>query len=982
MRRSLWGVAALALALAVAPETWSQSFSARVQRFDIPAQDASSALLELCLQADCELAFVPQASHPARTQAVRGQMTWREALARMLEGSGLHHRFVGVRGVRVWTAPQTAKSPRSPPPPEPVEVEAVEVVGRPSRQIAESLRRKRAADVISDGVSTEQIGGLPAANLAEALQRVPGVAIEHEVGEGQFVSVRGLGPLFQSVTLNGAPVAFNENIRNSTQSGRQFRFRALSVDLLAGARLAKSATADMIDGGIGANIDIETAGGLDGDPFGSIRVGGDVEVRTGGFGPDVSFAGRVVSADGDKGVVAGFSQEERFVRYDRFQTMRFGKIDVGGVSLVAPNDIRTTVESEDRRRRSAFIGADWRVSPDLRLDFDGLVSTFDNTIREDRLVYSLGPRLIASDADLRVEDGVVVAARVTNGRIDNNTEFSDQSHLNFAASLGAELRTGDWTLTPRLSVSSAYSVLDTPLLRLSAQSPEGVAYAFDLADAVDSRKASRLTTAFDLLDPSRLALAQLNLRAVDSRDDDVTAFFNARRAVDRDWGWLHVSALRLGGQFSDRSRDYQRRDRRAAPRSANLSVSDIYREKTAGNVFADVVRARSAPWVTADYDRLRSAFVLPGERDGVVLTPDDLSPTGSDLQNSYRVGEQVRAIYARLDFDGRAPAWPFSGNVGLRQVQTRTHVEGARLEFVGGAGVIKPVAFAGVHDVLLPSFNIAFETADDAILRMAASRTITRPSLADLRASTVPASILVSAIYNYGQAAVDRPEPGVIFSGVGGNPALTPYVSDNLDLSYEVTRRRFSYSLAVFHKTIHDFIQMVDAPETLTFETLSGPPVSTQVLMARPQNLGRANVDGAELGVHRRLTDDVGVWANLTWTHSRVDGKRLTGVSDLAWSISPYLERGPFALNVSWSWRSAFRSEADMQGGGVSDFTIGSAGYLDAQASYDLSEHAQLVVSGSNLTNTHDLAYEGSKARLLQIGSSGRWFSVRLNWRW
>lgn len=966
----------MALALAVA-----QPASAQIQRFDIPAQEASAALVQLCLQADCELAFVPHPGQASRTRAVRGQMAWREALARMLEGTGLRYRFVGARGVRIWSETSEPRpAPAAPSPSEPTEVETIAIIGRPSSQIAESLRRKRAADVISDGVSTEQIGDLPAANLAEALQRVPGVAIEREVGEGQFVSVRGLGPLFQLVTLNGAPVAFNENIRNSTQSGRQFRFRALSVDLLAGARLAKSSTADMIDGGIGSNIDIETAGGLDGDRFLSLRVGGDVEERTGNLRPDLSIAGRIVSADGLKGLVAGVSQEDRAVRYDRFQIMRYGTIEAGGRTLVAPNDVRTTVETEDRRRRSAFLGADWRVSPALRLDFDGLVSTFDNTIREDRLVYALGHRL-GSDASLRVKDGVVVAGRVSNGRIDNNTEFSDQSHLNVAASLGAEWKAGDWTLTPRLSVSSAHSVLDTPLLRFSAQSPEGVAYAFDVGDAVSDREAARLTTDFNLLDPARLSLAQLNVRAVESHDDDATAFFDARRAIDRAWGRLHVSAVRLGGQFSDRSRDYQRRDRRAAARSGGAGVIDLFSGATPDDVFADLVRARSTPWAVADFDRLRAGFIIPGERDDVVATPDDLTPTGADLQNSYRVGEQVAAVYARVDFDGQA-VWPFRGNAGLRQVRTRTHVEGARLEFVGGAGVVRPVSFDGAHHVLLPSLNMAFDTAEDAILRLAASRTITRPSLADLRASTVPASVLVSSIYNRGQAAVSDPEPGVIFSGVGGNPSLTPYVSDNLDLSYEVTRRRTGYSLAVFHKAIRDFIQTVEAPETLTFETQSGPPVQATVLMARPRNLGRARVDGVELGVHRRFTDLFGVWASATWTHSRMDGKRLTGVSDWAWSVSPYLERGPLAVNVSWSWRSAFRSEADMQGGGVSEFTVGAAGYLDAQASYDLNANTQLVIAGSNLTNTRDLAYEASKARLLQVGSSGRWFSARVNWRW
>lgn len=966
------------MALALAPAARAQA--SPTQRFDIPAQDAATALVQLCLQADCDLAFVPPPGQTARTKAVRGEMDWREALARMTGETPLRYRFVGARGVRVWIAAAPAAPPQPAPPTDPTEVETIAIIGRPSSQIAETLRRKRLADVISDGVSAERIGDLPAANLAEALQRVPGVAIEREVGEGQFVSVRGLGPLFQSVTLNGAPVAFNENIRNSTQSGRQFRFRALSVDLLAGARLAKSSTADRIDGGIGSNIDIETSGGLDGAPFLSLRAGGEAEERTRSLRPDLSVAGRVVSQDGRLGLVAGVSQEDRRVRYDRFQIMRYGAFNADGEFLTAPNDVRTTVEREDRRRRSAFLGADWRVSPNLKLDVDGLVSTFDNTIREDRLVYGLGYRLLSQG--LRVKDGVVAAGRVANGRIDNNTEFSDQSHLNIAASAGAELTVGDWILTPRLSTSSAHSVLDTPLLRFSAQSPEGVAYDFDVGDAAADRRIARLATGFDLLDPTRLTLAQLNVRAVESRDKDSTAFVDARRALDRTVGGVRFSAIRLGGQFSDRSRDYQRRDRRATPRSGGRGVATFFVGRTPDDIFADILRTRAPSWSGAALDRLRAGFVIPGERDDVVVTPDDLSPTGADLQNSYRVAESVSAVYARLDFEGRLASLPFRGDAGLRRVRTRTHVEGAKLEFVGGAGVIKPVVFDGRHQILLPSLNLILDADRDAILRLAASRTITRPSLADLRASTVPASVLVSSIYNLGQAAIDSPEPGVIFSGVGGNPALTPYVSDNLDLSYEVTRLRTDYSLAVFHKTIRDFVQTVEAPERLTFETQNGSPVQATVMMARPRNLGRARVDGVELGGHRRFNDLFGVWINATWTHSRVGGKRPTGVSDWAWSVSPYLERGPLALNVSWSWRSAFRSEADMQGGGVSDFTVGSAGYLDAQASYDLNANTQLVIAGSNLTNTRDLAYEGAKARLLQVGSSGRWFTMRMNWRW
>lgn len=962
--------------MAGAQPAWADDAAFRT--FDIRAQEASSALLQLCMAADCELAFTTRPGHAVRTRPVQGRMSWRTALARMLEGTDLRYRFVGARGVRIWVEPAPPAPPNSA-----VEVEALVVVGRVSYQIDDALARKREADVISDGLSSERIGDLPAANLAEALQRVPGVAIEREVGEGQFVSVRGLGPLFQSVTLNGAPIAFNENIRNSTQSGRQFRFRALSVDLLAGARLTKSSTPDLIDGGIGSNIDIETAGGLDGAPFVSLRLGGEAEARTGRLSTDLALAGRAVSADGDRGLILGMSQEERTVRYDRFQIMRYGEMLVDGERLVTPNDVRTTVELEDRRRRSVFLGADWRASPDLLVDFDGLVSTFDNAIREDRLVYGLGERLAQPGAVLRVEDGVVTAARIADGRIDNNTEFSNQSHLNVVASLGAHLRLGEWRLAPRLSASSAHSVLDTPLERFSAQSPTGVSYIFDLGDAASSRQAARLITDFDLLDPSRLTLAQLNIRAVESRDDDVTGVFDAQRSLDLTWGGVRISAMRLGAQVSDRRRDYDRRDRRAALRPENTGIAAFYTAATPGDVFADLVAARATPWTIADFASLRRAFHVPGETEDIVFRPGELSPTGADQQNSYAVGERVAAAYARLDFDGQAVGRPFFGNLGARLVTTRTHVEGARLDSVDGRAQVRPVAFDGDHEVILPSFNLAFDLDEASILRLAASRSITRPSLADLRASTVPASVLASAVYERGAAAFTDPQDGVIFSGVGGNPSLTPYVSTNFDLSYEVTRRRTSFSLAWFHKTIDDFIRTVGAPEVLIFETRDGPIVEAEILMARPRNAGRARIDGLEFGVHHRLPAGLGVWASATWTESRLDdGGRLTGVSDWAWTVSPYLERGPLAMNLSWSWRSPFRSEADMQGGGVSDFIVGAAGYLDAQATYELSERAELILAASNLTNTREIAYEATRSRLLQLGSVGRQVSVALRYVW
>lgn len=961
-------------------------------RFDVPAQDARAALMALCLKAGCAFALSIEPGRTYRARAVAGAASLDEALRRMLAGTGLRYEIVDRTSVRVWAEASRPAAPRLPPTPEtPTDLDAVTITAAFVAGIEDALGQKRRADAIIDVVSAGRIGELPAANLAEALQRVPGVAIEREVGEGQFVSVRGLGPLFQSVTLNGAPVAFNENIRNSTQSGRQFRFRALSADLLAGAVVAKSATADLVDGGIGSNIDIRTVRGLEGPSYLSIRADARAEVRSGVVSPDVAVSGRWRRADDRLGVVAGLSSERREVQYDRFQASRYREFVVGGQPLAAPEDIRTTVEQEQRARSTAFVGVEWRVSPVTTLYLDALGSRFDNAIREDRVVYAIGDYLsqaLAADG-LRIHDGALVGGRIAAGQIGNNLEVSDQAHNNLSLSLAMKTQAGDWRLEPRLSLSSARSNLDTPLQRIGAVSPLGVSYAFDLGpDLVARRRTPLLATSFDLTDPSQLTFSRYGVRATHVEDHDGTGVVAVERPVDWALGPLRIGRLRLGGQITDRGRDFQRRDRDAAARPGTVVDASFYDMRAPEAAFDRLIATRPPAWVAADFAAFRQAFVLAGEVDGVIVDANDLPPTGADLQGSYKVGERIVAGYGRLDFATQVLGLSATGNVGLRLARTRTEVAGSLLG-VSSAGQleVKPVRYDGAHGVALPSANLAVELGQGWRLRLAASRSITRPSLADLRSATVPASSLVGILYQRGQAEIDSPSPGTLFSGVGGNPALKPYLATNYDLSLEREFMDFGgVSLAVFHKTIDDFIVVSARPERLTFATRAGPPVVATVMMSRPRNAGQAKVTGLEAAFSRRLAGGLGVWASATLVDARGQDDqgrrgRLNGVSRLSYSISPFVERGPLHAHLSWTWRSSFGSEADMQGGGVSSFVLGGAGYLDAAGSYDLSPRISVFVEASNLTDTIDAAYERDPARPLQIGRSGRSFSLGVRLR-
>jgi len=115
---------------------------------------------------------------------------------------------------------------------------------------------KRDAVGIEDAIAAEDLGKFPDSNIAEALQRVPGVAIDRNGGEGQFVTIRGFGPAFNTVLLNGRPI-------ESETGGREFSFDLYPSELIAGAEIFKTGTAHLDEGGIGATVNLKTAKPLD-----------------------------------------------------------------------------------------------------------------------------------------------------------------------------------------------------------------------------------------------------------------------------------------------------------------------------------------------------------------------------------------------------------------------------------------------------------------------------------------------------------------------------------------------------------------------------------------------------------------------------------------------------------------------------------------------------------------------------------------------
>jgi iron complex outermembrane receptor protein len=967
----------------------------------VPAQPLASAISALAAQTDITIYAPSRLLKGKMSVAVSGAPNARAALDAMLKGAGLEISL-SRNGTYILRQADRAVRPAAPTQAPDDARAVIVVVGAYSESVERALDIKREAASQADAVVASDIGKLPAVNVAEALQHLPGVTVSREAGEGEFVGVRGLGPNFQSVTFNGLPIAVNENIRNSDQSGRQFRFRVLPADLVGGVVVTKAPTADMVEGGIGANIDIRSVRPLERGAFASARVSAGLDERSSRLTPNGSLSGGWVNASDTLGLIGGISVQSRDVQFDRLQTFGYDHYDVPGVGTVEVMDgWNTTVEQERRQRLSFLGGLQWRPADDVELHAEILYAQFDNRIAENRLTYELGKhvvdRLVPGSA--RVRDGVLHAADIEGGKLYRNAEYSEQVHRNLTFILGGEAGLAGWTLSPTLSLSGATSNLDLPLQRIEAVTAEGasVSYGFDLGpDPVGRGEINRLEADLDLTDPSATAFRRYRIRPVNSEDHSVTLSLDAVRPLQASFAGLDWTEIQTGFQAGGRSRDYQRRDRMLTLKPGYAVGDGYYDYPVPGDAFDGLIGRRSL-WAGPDLGAFREAFEVAGEYAGASPQADDLAPTSDDLRQSYRIEEDTLALYARLDFEGWVRDAPLTGNIGLRWADTDTRVLGTLVTARGaGAGGMEtlsaPRVTHGSYQEFLPSLNLRLELAPDFVARFAASRSLTRPSLASLRDATVPSSATVSEIFELGQAALG--DPDLDLNAVGGNPKLKPYVSTNVDGSLEWYFEEFgALTASVFYKRIEDFISGEARRETMPFAVRGGGAVALDVFVNRPQNIGDATLAGLELGYGVRTQSGLGLSASATITSSRLDlslqnggtqRARLQGASRLSYSITPFFERGPFEAYVSYTWRSEFESNgnvtiaSDPRTDADDAIMAADFGTLDFGASYHFNDAVSLFAEGVNLTDARQAAYQGYEAKLYQLQQYGRTLNLGL----
>nr|WP_295110734.1 TonB-dependent receptor [uncultured Caulobacter sp.] len=954
MRRALTaGVALAALWTGVAA---AQSRPVRVQ---MPTQPMDRAIEQLAKQSGVDILFTADSVKGLQAPGLSGEYDAETALRRLVQGSPLvvTHDSAGaliVRRRRPSDAPETTSALD-----EPVLMDDVVVTGI-ANSLAQALDQKRRATNVIDVVKAEDIGKFPAQNIAEALQRVPGVSIVRDRGEGVFVRVRGLGPSFDIVTLNGRTAAVNENVRDGGTTGRQFRFDTFASELVSAVEVIKSPNASLDEGGIAGIVNMRTFRPLDfkGPTVNVSATGSYSQLADKGIDPRLSGLAAWQSKDGNLGLLASAVYDERSVRQDRIIQTGWtdGRIDANGDGVLDPGTIlvptanRPTLEQEQRKRIGLTGGLQWRPSDNLQVNLDALWSRL--RINYDEMTYSSDFQTTALRAIVPgtavITDGVLTHATVqTNTQIGREVSKLDYQSLILGGNVA--WTKDKWTVNTDLTYSRAYSNTPSPITRSRLLGPVGLV-TFDYALA--GERLPNLNFAANLNDPGLLPGRRIEYRVNDSLDREAAAKLD----VVREFGDTGLTSVRFGAKIQDRGRNYHRRDLTLLNGIVGVKFpieffNPFPVKGFLGSVDGDLPRS----WLQPRPDKFLAASTDLQQQLAAPLTR-------GDLRNSYEVKERIGAGYGMAEFNIPLGGVTLRGDLGLRYANTRQTSNG----YLDNGVFARPVSFARSYGNWLPSFNLAAEVTDDFQMHFAASKVITRPALADIapRLSTATSTQLTAA---------------------GGNPDLKPFEAWQYDATAEWYFAPSSALIGgVFYKDITTFVFAQTKPFVIDGVTY---------LLTAPQNGGGAYVYGAELAYQQTFKflpapfDGLGFLANYTHTESQGTYSTSTGIvtkDDLvdvakdSFSATAFYEKNGAAIRLTYSWRGNVLR--DVGGAGLAATNDKAFGSLDYDISYDLTPKMSVSFQGINLTKAVQWNYVRND-RFAGYTNYGRTFLVGLRAR-
>ena len=804
-----------------------------------------------------------------------------------------------------------------------VEVAEVVVVGAISDGQARALNQQKNADGVLNVLSADAIGRYPDPNVAESLQRVAGIAISRDQGEGRYINVRGAPAAFTAVSVDGV------KIPSVDPTTRAVDLDTLPSDIVSNVEIAKTLRPSQDADSIAGSVEIKTRSAFDRRQFSVNGYGGASHNDYGG--QDVRGGATVSNVFGPNqqfGAILSLSYSQTNRKPDNVENVW---AEAGGVYVIEETLFK---DYDTQRTRQAVTGGlEWRPSDASRLWLRGSFADFNDDEFRNSLVINY--------ADGALQPGATNTTGTWTGvRLYKQLRHRTQNNQITTLNLGGEHNFSNgavWDASLTWANSEqTYPHRDELVFRSSAQT---VSY-----DATNHYSPTySIFTSGVHLNPAIFSFRENTFRSNTTGQEEYGLKTNLELPVNL--GGRDVE-LRFGAKLG--SRDVTADEERFRDRAASASpgaLAPLLSDNASRNYDYDLGFKMNNDLVTEYLERVAAG----GSKAAAVRRlPQSISA-------DYTAREDILAGYGQARFDIGAT----NILVGLRVEQT--NFEGSAVKVDEGSGAQTPQSVERDYTDVFPNLTLRHNFSDSLIGRFALTRAISRPEYSEV----VPRSLETTD------------SSGRITASIG-NPDLKPTLSNNVDAGLEYYFRPLGVvSANVFYKDLTDYRY-----ELNYIGAYGGDPAAN---LTSAYNAPDGHIAGFEVNWQQKFTflpgwmSGFGVFANYTATDAEIklgqayqgrDTYALPGQSDSNYNLALFYENAGFSARLSYTKRSDYLEEINADDAGL-DMYVEGREQLDMTASYDFGNGVELFGEAKNLTDSAGIRYYGVRERTYEYEKFG-----------
>ncbi|MBP2161018.1 MULTISPECIES: TonB-dependent receptor [Asticcacaulis] len=954
LRAALMGTVAVAAVMA-APAM------AQEKAFNIPAQDATSAVPSFVQQSDLQVLAAASELRGIRTNAVQGNMTADAALDTLISGTGLTVKSRAGNSV-VLARAATAENAASPAAAEaPAESEDVVVVGM-RKSMRDALDVKRRQTGVMEAIAAKDIGVLPDVTIAESIARLPGVNTTRDRGNDSQAAIRGIGPRMVLGTVNGREVASSEPDRN-------VRWEIYPSEVVSGVSVYKSSQASLIAGGISGTVDIQTIRPLEYRGPELVARAGAVYYDGGTALPDYDGLGYRASGSFVKKLtpefafVIGVTAQQQKNGYESFQGWGYnddsirpanstGPIVTGGPKVPTPWGAQAEAKFLTADRYSVSTGFQYRPSENFQLTYDLLYSNFKIDEHQNQQVYGgLGGRWgnwaggnTGQYTNPVIVNGDLVGATTAYDTVTSLVaQYTENKDL-IVTGLNGRWTYDQWTVTADASYSSAERSNLWQAARMQYY-PATMTWLLDGDDPFVTVSDQPQNTAQSVeWQPGEAAPGRLK--------DELSALsFDARR--DLSGGFL--TAIEFGARFADRTK------------------SEMTTANTQAQHLTGVTTLPTSLFTSYEFKNFKLPSILDGDFDEIVTAAYgagalDLDP--ESLAYNSTVSEKVAEAYVQARYETTWFGKPTDGNFGVRAVSVDSESigdsvsGGAWFQDTSGNWAFYPLVLTSAkggsdYTKLLPSATARIELNDGVYLKLGAAQVLSRPPLNELKANR-------------------SLSPTAPYTGSSGNPYLKPFEATQIDVSYEnYFDKDALFAIAGYYKQIENYVGYNQRTETI-----NGNPYT---LVSPVNKTDSGYIAGLEFTFQTPFSfipgfEKFGIYSNLALVDSDIEEfvptnnpLTMNGVADTTGTLDLWYSDGTFEARLGAKYHSTYTALYGWDSSAL--VSVEPETTVDFSASYNVNAQVSLRFQAANLLDTPLRAYDDNKEnRLRRMDYYGRRF--------